>query len=431
MSFGGLGAAAMAPAAGASAGATAGTAAGAGAGTAGASSGLASTLGGMVGKALPGMVMNGGGLDSLVRNLAFQGLGAGYDAAAGGAGDWLAGAPGELSDLDLQDVDATSMDFRYGGDADLSALDMQDMEGLGPVFNPQSDFGTMGQNPGAPWMRGQLPTTGLASTVLEDGTIVPYVDPAATTTTLNEVLGTGGNATASGGSTAEEPAPSEAPVVEAPTTGDKIAKYVKLAEATKELLGGDNSSDAPERAEGESDGEYASKLVEYMGLSNEEMAEAGLEPGSPEYMEYILEQADAVIAQITEGLDVNSEELSQQLRAKTEEELQQLQRALYVRGQLDLIMGSGTYTDPFGGAEEEVTGKGFNPHVAAYQRGIARSTGTLAGMGGDDGLNYLNELLGRDVDVFGMQGQQDAAFEQAKRTDEDERRRRRGGMIGF
>jgi hypothetical protein len=116
------------------------------------------------------------------------------------------------------------------------------------------------------------------------------------------------------------------------------------------------------------------------------------------------------------------------LRTKTDEELLQLQRALYVRGQMDQRMGSGTYEDPATGYNEEVIGEGmFNPGTAAYQRGVARNVGELAAS--SDPQAYLNRWLGRDADFYGMQGKADARFEQAKLEENDSLRKRRG-MLG-
>jgi hypothetical protein len=233
---------------------------------------------------------------------------------------------------------------------------------------------------------------------------------------------------------------------EAPSTlsdADKAGLKKFANEAYKmlgEAIGSDTIEGAPTQDEGETDEQYAQELATYLDLDAGAMAEQGLVPGTPEYMEYILAEADKVIKQVLgEGWDdatladedVDADELSAALREKTAEEQQQLKKALYVRGQLDLMMGSGTYEDPFTGEMEDVIspdGTLVNPSEAAYQRGRAGDVETLAGLRGEDALSYLDELLGRDTDLFGMQQSADARFEQAKL--EDDIRRRRGGMFG-
>jgi hypothetical protein len=212
-----------------------------------------------------------------------------------------------------------------------------------------------------------------------------------------------------------------------PTTD--YTKYVKLARTVYDMLGqeGDTPEGAPTQDEGEAPEQYSQELGEYLGLDAQAMADAGLQPGTPEYMAYIMEQADLVIEQALEGMDVDSADFAAQLRTKTEEEMIELQRALYVRGQMEQLMGSGTYTDPSTGRSEEVIGRGmFNPNVGAYQQGVATDVESLAGLQGQDALDFLNTRIGRDQDFFGMQSKADARFEQAKLEEQDEQRRRRG-----
>lgn len=221
-------------------------------------------------------------------------------------------------------------------------------------------------------------------------------------------------------------------------TGADLQRYMQISQTVDGLLGG--APDAPQRAEGQSDEQYADSLVTYLGVDAATMAEQGLTPGTPEYYEYIMAQSDAIIQQILgEGYDdgtladedVDADELSAALRDKTDAELQQLQRALFVRGQMDVLMGSGQYEDPFTGEGEDVIapeGMLVNPSTAAYHRGLARSTDQLAGLRGGEAVDFLNDRIGRDVDLFGMQGAADARFEQAKLED-DERRRR--GMLSY
>lgn len=221
----------------------------------------------------------------------------------------------------------------------------------------------------------------------------------------------------------------DAPAAEPTVTGEQLQNYAKAAQKLYDLLG--DPEGAPARAEGQSDEEYSQQLVGYLGLDAQEMADAGLQPGTPEYMEYVLAQADAVIAQVTEGMDVDAEDLASQLRGKTEAEMQQLRRALYVRGQMEQLMGSGRYEDPFTGVEQEVIGEGmFNPAVGAYQRGRAQDVQELAGMGGGEALSFLDSLLGRQGDPFGMQASADERYAQALlEPKDDEMLRRRRGMF--
>jgi hypothetical protein len=221
----------------------------------------------------------------------------------------------------------------------------------------------------------------------------------------------------------------DVPPAEPTVTGEQLQGYAKAAQKLYDLLG--DAEGAPQRAEGQSDGEYSQQLAEYMSLDAQEMADAGLQPGTPEYMEYIMAQADAVIAQALEGVDVDAADLASQLRGKTEAEMQQLQRALFVRGQMGQLMGTGTYSDPFTGAEQEVVGDGmFNPAIGAYQRGRAQDVENLAGMGGGEALSFLDSLIGRQGDPFGMQASADARAAQDRlRLPEDEMLRRRRGMF--
>lgn len=213
-------------------------------------------------------------------------------------------------------------------------------------------------------------------------------------------------------------------------TSQDLQRYIKIGRTVYGLLGqeeGTPPSGAPEQGDSTPE-EYASQLGGYLGLDAASMAEQGLQPGTPEYMQHIMARADQVIAEVLGDMDVNAEDFAQQLRGKTEAELLALQRALYVRGQMDQLMGSGTYVDPATGLNEEVIGEGmFNPNVGAYQQGVATDVETLGGLRGQDALDFLNARLGRKTDFFGMQGQADERFELAKR--EDELRRRRG-MFG-
>lgn len=218
-----------------------------------------------------------------------------------------------------------------------------------------------------------------------------------------------------------------------PNIVETVQKYAKVAKTINEMLGGQaqGPQDPGPDASPEEQNAYAQQLVDYLSLDVNAMAEAGLEVGTPEYMDYILQQADSIIAQILGDMDVDSEDLAAQLRTKTADEMRQLQRALYVRGALGTTAGSGEYTDPFSGLTEDVIGEGINPGVAAYQRGVARNVTDLAGRSGGDALDFLNSMLSRDTDLYGMQQSADQRYEQALRQQaEEEDRKRRRGMFG-
>ncbi len=212
-----------------------------------------------------------------------------------------------------------------------------------------------------------------------------------------------------------------------------VDQYKELSQTVDSLTGG-QPADAPVRGEGMSDDQYAAELILYMGLSPEDILAAGYEPGTREYNEYVLQQADRVIMQIMGevGNTADAEQMSAALRAKSEEELMQLQRALYVRGAMGQMMGSGKYVDPLSGNEQEVLGSGqFNPGLGAYGQGFAGDIESLAQMGmtdADGAEQFLRSILGRKADMFGMQARRNAALEQAKMHDEvlDPRRKRRG-----
>lgn len=241
---------------------------------------------------------------------------------------------------------------------------------------------------------------------------------------------------------AGEPNVADEQAAEQPTEQPKAAtkiNYTKIAQTIAKLLfggAGDEQAapaDAPTQDEGETPEQFSQELAQYLSLDPAAMAEQGLEPGTPQYHEYIMAQADSVIAQVLGDIDPNAADLAQQLRAKTQEELLALQRALYVRGQLEQLMGSGTYTDPATGRPQEVVGRGmFNPAVGAYEQGLAQNVEELAGLGGQEAQDYLGGLLGRNVDFFGMQSAQNARRDLARRTEreDEEMRRRRRGMFG-
>jgi hypothetical protein len=303
------------------------------------------------------------------------------------------------------------------------------------MLTPQSNFGTMNASVDAPaWMKTGPTLAGPASVVGPEGTSTYVGDPT-----------TAAAAGASWSPPSLEQAlnpsltmPDAAPLQQQPAkkdiTAQDVQRYAKIAKSVADVVGASKPQGAPERADGQSNEEYASSLAQYLNLDAQAMADQGLTPGSPEYMDYILQQADSVIAQVLGDANPDSADFAAQLRTKTAQEMQQLTRALYVRGQLDQMMGAGHYTDPFSGATQDVIGSGmFNPHVAAFQRGKAQDVTNLAGLRGNDALSKIQGMLGRNSDLWGMQGAADARFDQAKLAEEQQQQdelRRRRGMFG-
>lgn len=225
-----------------------------------------------------------------------------------------------------------------------------------------------------------------------------------------------------------------APAVTPPSAFDQ-AKHVfdqgkKVYDQVKGVVGSEVPQGAPQQGD-QSNEQYAQQLIDYIGLDGQALADMGLVPGTDDYYQYIMREVDSMMESLLGGLDMNAADFSQQIRSKTAEEQAQLQRALYVRGQLDQLMGSGRYTDPFTGQEQDVIapeGMLFNPSRGAYHRGLAGQFSDMAGMGAPEALQSVQEFLGRDADLFGMQERADERFEQAKL--EDDLRRRRG-MLGY
>lgn len=228
------------------------------------------------------------------------------------------------------------------------------------------------------------------------------------------------------------PAPAEKTFSIDPRTAAKVlSALIGMTGKQSADGGGDTPSDAPQRQEGQTDADYSQNLAQYMSLDADTMAQQGLVPGTQEYYDYIMQQADEVIRNIAGDVDVNADDLTAQFRGKSEQELEQLQRALYVRGQLGTLAGSGQHTDPFTGASQNVVspdGMLFNPSVGAFQRGKAADVENLRGLRGQEGFDQLQQLLGRKSDLFGMDRAAQERFEQAKL--EDDLRRRRG-MLSY
>lgn len=235
-------------------------------------------------------------------------------------------------------------------------------------------------------------------------------------------------------------------------TGSDLKRYASIAKAVYNLLGGEakatQGAPRPPRPRRGPEGEvleptpqeqqeYLNEVVEYLGLDTVAMAQAGLTPGTPEYLDYILTQADSIIGRVLGDANPEGTDFPALLRQKTGEELQALMRALYVRGQLGHKAGPGRYLDPFTGLMEDVAAPEgsapFLPGVAAWQRGLARSAEELAGMRGQEAKRFLGGLLDREPDLYRMQARRDAqALKEAlySQSPDDDLKRRRRGMLG-
>lgn len=223
-------------------------------------------------------------------------------------------------------------------------------------------------------------------------------------------------------------------------SADTLERIGKLGAGLANLFGGHGAKEhgAPQREEGQSDAAYSQQLAQYANLDAQALADKGLTPGTPEYYDYVMGQMDDIIGHLTEGLDLNGDpaDIAAQLRGKTREELDTLERVLYVRGQMEQLMGSGQYADPFTGITEDVIVPGggqVNPHVAAYQRGLARSADEMQHMSPQEARRFAGGMLSRNPDLFGMQQaadqrQQDEIYSM---LNDEELKRRRGMFAGM
>ena len=225
------------------------------------------------------------------------------------------------------------------------------------------------------------------------------------------------------------------PPPEPTVTSQDLQRYAKIAKSLYDMLGSQQApAGAPQRDEDmtpEEEQAYYEQVVSYLGLDPATMAEAGLTPGSPEYLDYILSQVDSIIGQVIGDANPDGEDFSALLRTKSADELQALNRAIYVRGQLGSLVGAGQYADPFTGMLEDVAarpGEKFLPGVAAWQRGLARSAEELAGMSGQEAKRFLGGMLERNPDIYRMQARRDATGlrEALEQQNPDLKRRRRG-----
>lgn len=397
--------------------------------------GLLTAFGGPLGAAASGAMgsaYHDGGISDMLKS-----------AGVAGGTAWLGGQATGGVDPTLDPTGLGAGDFTIDESGALGGANPRP----GMMGQGFSDFGPFSQQPQEPMqVTDASGTTGVASDAppgLASSDPANYdwmANQASPDSTLATRMAADPNlagATGLTGYTAEKPAqPANPERSGSPTNNDltmkDVQRYAKIAKSVADAVGASKPQGAPERADGQSDTQYAGDLAQYLNLDAQAMADKGLQPGSPEYMDYILQQADSVIAQVLGDANPDGENFAAQLRGKTAQEMQQLQRALFVRGQLDQMMGAGRYTDPFSGTSQDVMGPGmFNPSVAAFQRGKAGDVQDLAGLQGNDALAKMKGMLGRNVDLFGMQGAADASFEQAKQDqlNQDEQRRRRG-MLG-
>ena len=248
-----------------------------------------------------------------------------------------------------------------------------------------------------------------------------------------------------------EAAATEAALTEEAPTETKLKDLVKAAKKIHDLMRQMGfGQDVPEftlppQDEGESEEAYLARISDlalgYLGLDPNAMRAAGYEPGTPEYLDYVLAQADKVIAAAygdadpaeLEGKSV--EELQQEFRGKSEQEMEALARALYVRGALGTKSFREFQIDPFTG-QLEYLGEGggaFGP-TAGAQRGYARFLEQVAGQSAPEARRSIQGLLGRDIDIFGLeQARQDrtlqdmlAQFNAFQPEDEEDLYERRG-----
>jgi len=226
------------------------------------------------------------------------------------------------------------------------------------------------------------------------------------------------------------------PAQAAPKPAEKPVDYGSLAKKVydlyKSVTGDVPGFDVPAREEGQSDEEYFSEVgeaaVEYLSLDAADMAAQGLVPGTPQYIEYILDQADTIIEQVFDDPAAmgSPEELKAALRDLNDRDAVQLIRALHVRGALGGMTTAPSVVDPFTGISEDLgmlPGEQTGGAEAARQRGVARSVEGLASS--TDPRAALSGMLGRNVDLFGMQEKADARRTEAEQAEDEERRKRR------
>jgi len=376
----------------------------------------------------------GGLLAPGVSEWAGGGLGGGIaaGAAAGGLsglaqGDPVGGAARGAVSAGVQEYAAPAAMDAAGGMLDRLGFDSAAL--FADLGDTKRASGTM--MPAAvpeadPTFGGMLSQVGPGMFAQPDAFAAPTLMPAAVPET-DPTFGGALKETAPG--VYEAPAPAE------PSTLDTVVRYAKLGNTLANMFGGGSApGDAPQRGEGQSDAEYGQALADYIQVDAQALAKMGLTPGTPDYYDYLMSQLDVTVADMTRDIDVNAADLSAQLRGKTQAELTALRRALYVRGQLDLLMGSGTYTDPFTGIGEDVIagGRQVQPGVAAYHRGLGRTIGEFGELAPGERQQAIGGFLEREPDLYGAGARAD---ERARQEGEylawlEDLKRRQGGMFG-
>jgi hypothetical protein len=240
------------------------------------------------------------------------------------------------------------------------------------------------------------------------------------------------------------PAQPEAAPEQQGVTEKEVQQYAKIAknvyDVYKNLTGKDLPQDFPQQDEGQTDEEYATEVEAYVeDIVGVDIDTNGLAPGSAEFYARVSDATDAIIAQIlgedAEFLqDATVEELQEALKGRREAELEQLARALAVRGQISTLSGVSERVNPFTGQTEEI---GFNGMLqsadkAAAQKGFERESEALSGMRGAEARTYLDELLGRNADIYGLRAGRNARILAERLNPEgDMDWRRRAGGRGF
>lgn len=367
------------------------------------------------------------GQAAATRAAAGAGTGVARNALTGGSSDdyWQSAVRGAISGV------------AGGGGRGMLPADMSefDMSQNMPLAAPTEGIGPLASQESLAQFLATVPKAVPGTTLPVGGQELDITAPGAA-----QAAALAGNAVGSDRQPA--PPPAEAPPPSDRSTEKQIQKYAnaaKLVDKIYQMLSGGRSTPGftpPPRQEGQTDEEYFGDVgraaTDYLGLDPATMREAGLIPGSPQYMDYILEQADAIIEQVfddPEALEGQTvEEIQAALRGLNDRDAQQLIRALYVRGALGQMTSASSVTDPFTGISEELgmlPGEQVQGPEAARQRGLARVLEQVAG--GD--REALAGLFGRDADLFNMQANADTRKAQdildEARAEEERRKRRR------
>ena len=238
--------------------------------------------------------------------------------------------------------------------------------------------------------------------------------------------------------TADDPSGPEHEFTATEAAIQAVEKYApaakKVFEAYKAATGNDVKVQPfqPEgQREGESDADFDTRItdevIDYVdvkdlnglgidtsGLDAKAIKDLGIEPGTPQYRSYILDQLDKLISDLAgvdasvllEGESVG--DLQNILRDMSAQEVQALQRALFARGALNDMSYATSGYDPLTDQEYEfgdlVSGPGSASRRAS-DVGFGAFTDTLRNAGSGDEVRRLIEerrALGRGADLFGL-----------------------------